>query len=75
MLDTSSLTLLQKAELAKQLIEEVVREAKTREFADRSETHRRVAGLFRVFGDEHMVSHAGLPLDYLSDIQAKEGFV
>lgn len=75
MLDTSSMNALEKAKLAKQLIEEVVEEATTNEFASRSDSHKRIGGLFKVFGREHFVSYARMPFSYLTDIQEKEGFV
>lgn len=51
-LDTTNLTLQEKAELAQKLINEVIDATQTPKFENKSEEHKKATGVFRVFGDQ-----------------------
>lgn len=55
-IDTTNLTIKQKAELVKQLIIEIVETTQTPEFINKSENNDRISGIFNTFKEEFIES-------------------
>ena len=51
-IDTTNLTLKEKAELAQKLVNEVIEATQTPDFENKSEQNAKTTGVFRVFGDQ-----------------------
>ena len=57
-MNTSDLTLKQKAELVEKLTIEIINESTNDSFRNKSEKNKKIGGIIRVFGKDHYINYA-----------------